>query len=305
MKTAQLEKPIFFIGVPRSGTTIVFEAFAHHEALGWPSNYSQMHPRHNWLNVLRRLLDNNIFQLSGRKKQHSKVPFGNRYLPMPDEAYNFWNQYSGKTFSKNYLLKHNASEKEKNHIREALKAVIRWQGKSRLAAKLTGPARIGYLKSIFDDAIFVHVIRDGRAVVNSLLKVPFWREGGGFEHPWWEGGLSQDYLDIWNHSGSNPAVLAAIQWRRIIELAREEAAQLKSGQYHEICYEQFVEDQHATLCGLFDACGLEDSPRVHKYIEQGPMLHNMNARYMTDMQADDIQQMTTAMQPLLDNLGYE
>ena len=304
MSRFKLERPVFFIGVPRSGTTILFEAFAQHKKIGWLSNYSQMYPAFHSMNILRPILSNSLLGLTGRKKQHTTVKFGNRYLPQPDEAYKFWDYYSDHLFSKEYLFDIESSAKEKKQIRKAISNVIRWQAKERFATKLTGPSRIKYLRSIFDDAIFIHVIRDGRAVVNSLLKVPFWCDGGGLENPWWHGGLPEEYINIWSNSHMNSAVLAAIQWRAIIELARQESVELAPTQYLEFRYESFVDHPHKTLQNLYNVCGLANSRDAHIYIDSGPVLKNMNIQYHHDFDKNDMQQITAAMQPLLSDLGY-
>ncbi len=48
----QILKPIFFIGFPRSGTTVAFEAFCQHRTLGWPSVYTERFPTHPGINVV-------------------------------------------------------------------------------------------------------------------------------------------------------------------------------------------------------------------------------------------------------------
>lgn len=42
--------PIFFIGIPRSGTRGLFEAFASQKQLGWPRNYTEKFPTHSSIN---------------------------------------------------------------------------------------------------------------------------------------------------------------------------------------------------------------------------------------------------------------
>ena len=75
-------------------------------------------------------------------------------------------------------------------MRATVAGVLRYHGKARFAAKLTGPARISYVSSIFPEARFVHVVRDGRAVVQSLMKVEFWGARDRMTRPAWENGLT-------------------------------------------------------------------------------------------------------------------
>ena len=296
----RLKRPVFFVGMPRSGTTILFEIFSRHESLGWLSGYSCDYPNFPAMNFLRCLLDNNFISLVGEKKQHGKVRLGNRFYPRPDEAYPFWDKYAESRFSTSYLHQKKAPEEVRLRVRAAVDKVLMWQGKSRFATKLTGPTRIQYLQSIFSDAIFIHVVRDGRSSVNSLLNVGFWKQGGGLESPWWSGGLSDELIKIWRHSGNNAAVLAAIQWRQVLQGAREEAKALSAEQYREVNYEDFTASPHEVLKELFSYCELSDSERAHKYIDSIPPIKNMNHQYKQKMSPGDIELMEKAMGPMLE-----
>ena len=299
---SNLERPIFFIGAPRSGTTVTYEAFAQHRALGWLSNYSAMAPTFPALNLARQLFENRFFRVVGHKKQYGKTLPGNRFLPQTSECYDFWDHYSGINFSRDYLVDRVASTDEANRVRRALSAVVRHQGKDRLTVKMTGPSRIGYLLSVFPDAQFVHVVRDGRAVVQSLLKVDFWREKGGYDAPFWEGGLTAEDLAYWQED-PHPAVLTAVQWKRIVELTELEAKQLDDDAWMTVQYEQFVQDPHATTRKFFAFSGLEDDDRAHEFLSAGARLVNMN--FKAESGGDPaIERAHRYIRPWLDHYGY-
>lgn len=97
MTDTVLDKPIIFIGMPRSGTTILFERFAQHPELGWLSNYCEKQPAWPVLNLLCPLLDNPVVGLRGEKKQYSRLRLGNRFYPRPNESYAFWDHYTDST----------------------------------------------------------------------------------------------------------------------------------------------------------------------------------------------------------------
>lgn len=59
--------------------------------------------------------------------------------------------------------------------------------RNRLLFKITGWPRVGFLHEIFEDAKFIHLIRDGRAVAYSLL-----------QQPWWEGWRGPPIGDLEN-----------------------------------------------------------------------------------------------------------
>jgi hypothetical protein len=298
-----LDRPIFVIGMPRSGTTVLFEALARHPELGWLSNYCRMYPRAPWVNGLRRLLDNGVVRLHGHKKQYGSASLLNLWLPQPDEAYEFWDAHTGVPFSRAALHGEVCDPDTSAALRAAAERVVVCQGRHRFSAKMTGPARIQFLRSIFPNTVFIHVIRDGRAVVHSLLHVPFWRNKGGLEQPFWSGLLSSADIELWERSMRDPAVLAGLQWKCVIELTRAEATDT-DGQYVEVRYEDFVTAPHEVISSVLQICNLPETDAVHDNIETGPALRNMNDKFRRDLSPTALQQISSSMEPLLGALGY-
>ena len=64
-------------------------------------------------------------------------------------------------FAKQHLIDQTVSKSCRKRLINAAKSILYWAGKTRFSAKLTGPSRINYLKSIFPRAKFMHMIRDG------------------------------------------------------------------------------------------------------------------------------------------------
>jgi hypothetical protein len=160
------------------------------------------------------------------------------------------------------------------------------------------------LKSIFPDAIFVNVIRDGRAVVHSLLNVKFWKEKGGLTGPFWDGCLRDEDLAMWHESGKDPGVLAALEWRRVVDITKEEAQVLVSGEYHEVRYEEFMSKPHEVLTRLCMSTGLQDASEIHAFVDRGAPLKDMNDKYRRDYSPEYIALLEKHMQPSLGTIGY-
>jgi len=262
-----------------------------------------MWPGAVWANILCRLLDNRIIRLRGHKKQYGKVRPGNRYLPQPDEAYAFWDHFTGIDFSRDFLLGLTADSVSGRRVCEALEKTLAYQGKVRFATKLTGPGRIYYLLSIFPDARFVHVIRDGRAAVESLLRVAFWREKGGLDAPFWANGLETAAIDDWVASGKDPVILASHEWRKIVQTTREEAHGLGRNQYTEVKYEDFVGSPRDEIDRLSAWAGLA-GPGDVRFETPGAGIVDMNRKYLEVFSDVQIDAMDRVMGPMLGQLGY-
>ena len=299
----KIDRPVFFIGMGRSGTSVLFEIFAAHEQLGWISNYSARFPHWPIANLMLRFTDTSQWYLRGKKQQYGKNTWRNRFLPKPQEGYPFWESYCGEKFLWEFHLKPETDPDVKSRLHEAVINTLLYQGKKRFATKLTGPARILYLRSIFPDAIFVHVIRDGRAVVDSLLRVDFWREKGGHERPFWKNALGKDDFIELDTYGAGPVALAAIEWRNVIESIRGEAEDLGGKEYIEVKYEDFVKSPTKTVGMIYEFCSLPQSNRATRQLSMYREFRNMNEKYRSRSK-EDIAIMNGIMGVLLAKLGY-
>lgn len=298
-----LERPIFLVGMGRSGTTVVFEAVASHEMLAWPSNLLGRFPKWPQVEMIRAVTDNGLLRLRGKKNQMGDVSLINRYLPKPAEAYGFWKLHCGDKFLYSFLDGVKATPSERKRLRSAVRKVTRFQRRTRFSAKLTGPPRIHYLRSIFPDAIFIHIIRDGRAVVRSLLNVEFWRQGRGLEQPWWYDALTDKDVKEWERYGRSAAALAALQWRRVIEAVENEKRELPETQFLEVRYEDFVVKPREVLDGIFAFCDLPPSRRANSYLRKKSNLTNMNFKFR-EMAEGDLDIVQALIGEVLEAKGY-
>lgn len=297
-------KPIFFIGVPRSGTTIIFETFCAHQDLAWFSNYFTRVPCCPSVSFLSRLAD--YPWLRGQEQTRAEHrSLLKRCQIIPVENYTVWVKYGRTDFAVDYLLDAKADDSEKQRLDRIINKVLCYHGKRRFVAKLTGPARISYLNSLFPDALFIHIIRDGRAVVNSLMNVKFWIDGGGVVAPYWNNGLQSRYIEEWEASGRSKLVLAAVQWKNIIELARAESGALDGHRYLEVRYEDFMDNPEATLTRLNEFCGLSQSSSQRRYLLKNARLKDMNSKYRERFNQDELDALNIAMQDALVTNGYE
>jgi hypothetical protein len=301
----RLKKPVFFIGMPRSGTTIMFEAFSRHPALAWPSNYAQDHPEQQAYELLRAILDTRYWQFVGRKPQGRKHRLGNRFMPHPAEAYPFWNLVCRRDFGRGYLRDIVVDQETIERVRNVAAKIVKYQARQRFSAKFTGPPRIRYLRQIFPDAQFVHIVRDGRAVVRSLLKVGFWKNKGGFDAPFWNGDFPEQMVREWELADRDPGVLAALQWRHVVTRCREEGAELEADQYTEVSYESFTRDPIACIDEILTFADLDSSASIADYLSNTPKITDMNKKFADEFSPDYVALLTEKLQPALSQFDYE
>jgi omega-hydroxy-beta-dihydromenaquinone-9 sulfotransferase len=270
-----ISKPIIIIGSGRSGTTIISEIIFRHESLAWPSNYQEKFPSAPEINLLRNYFDNKLWRVHGQKPQLNKVSSFNKFLFKPAEAYNFWEYLTGPRidFSRGFLIHDRANTDEAKKIRSAFRKLVMYQFKRRLAFKITGPSRIGYLQSIFPDAVFINIVRDPLPTINSWLNVDFWQDKGK-NQLWWKGAytLAEEAWAIKN--SDKPELLAALQYKKLMDVTAMEIEQ-HNAKCLAVRYEAFVANPSTVIHTILDFAGLTQSPCVDKYLQRNK-IYNQN-----------------------------
>lgn len=291
--------PIFFVGAPRSGTTVLFESIVHHEAVAWlPSQwrllrsptatglYLRAFTQRRWHRVRHKP------QLPGDVRRSTRA---NRWMPAPTEGYEFWQERFQADMEYDFLLDERPGVEECARARAWIERLLRASGRARFVHKFTGPARIGFLSRAFPEATFVHLLRDPVAVVSSLLDVEFWIEGGGLERPWWRG-LPKRYEAVIQERPV-PEVLALVQCRAIVDLAREEARERPETSYHEVRYEDFVSEPEGQIRSLLERCGLGSSPQVEAVLRDRP-IRDRNAEGRRRLRPEQLENVRWALSRL-------
>lgn len=295
---------VFLIGMPRSGTTVIFEALAARRDLGWFSNLLRRVPSRPAISVLSRVTDLSLGMRRSIGRSDQRKPWLERFRVGPDEAYPVWAHCCGTKFQFDYLLGVEASPAERERLRATVVDVLRYQSKPHFAAKLTGPGRIAYLSSIFPSARFVHIVRDGRAVVQSLMHIHFWRTRDRMNRPAWHGGLTERDLADWERYDRSPLALAAVQWRRVVESTRSEAVEKAPDRYAEVNYETFVSEPHRVLNEISRFYGLEPSVRAARFLRRRFELRDMNRLWQERFDRHEVAMLNALLGDTLETFGY-
>ncbi len=228
-RTMTITKPIIIVGTGRCGSTLFHRLMAKHPQLMWMSPVCYKYPhKPQWNRIAVNAMDNPLLRrLFGEKIR-------------PGENYRFWDKYAyGFSEPCRDLLRSDVSARVKQQVRKAFEPMLDAR-RNRLLIKITGWSRIGFLNEIFEDAKFIHMLRDGRAVASSLLHVNFWRGWYG-PQGWRAGLLSAEDQATWESYDRSFTALAGIEWRiqmRAMEAARQA---LDPSRFFEVKYETFCE----------------------------------------------------------------
>ena len=142
---------------------------------------------------------------------------------------------------------------------------MKYQKRKRLAIKITGPARIEYLMSVFPDAQFVNINRDPIAIIRSWMEI-YWNEQIT-NQLWWHGAYTEDELKKAGELSSNKFLFAAFQYKKLMETTQQEIEKMHPDIYT-TSYEEFVKDPDAFTKKLMEFLHLKPSRLVDKFIKK-------------------------------------
>jgi hypothetical protein len=252
-----VETPIFIVGTGRCGSTLFHHVLSHHPHVTWLSRACERQPRKPEAN--RRAI-----------RTLDLLPLPSRYirkLIYPVEAYEFWERICpGFKEPCRDLLKEDVTPRVKKSVLKVMAQMLT-KRRRRLLVKITGWPRIGFLKGIFPDAKFIHIYRDGRAVVNSLLSVTWWSGWRGPDN-WRWGELTPAQREKWERFDQSFVALAAIQWEILMAAHEEAKHKVPVGDLLEIRYEDMCQDPVQALKTATEFCDLVWLPEFESTIHR-------------------------------------
>lgn len=240
-----IKKPIFIIGAGRSGSSIFHRMFCTHSDVAWLSKW---HARYySNLEIIKYLSYLGDIPIFG-----SRI----RQLVDPSECYELWDRVCpGFGTPCRDLGEEDVTVNNKKKIRELFSRIVS-NKKSRVLIKITGWPRIGFIREIFPDAKFIHVVRDGRAVTNSTMNVDFW---WGWRGPsnWRWGELTPQDFDDWEKHNRSFVALAGIQWRILMNAMILAKTKADDKNFLEIRYEDLCRNPGESFKMVTNFCELD------------------------------------------------
>jgi hypothetical protein len=127
------------------------------------------------------------------------------------------------------------------------------------------------LNSIFPDAKFIHIIRDGRAVAFSILSKI---EIAGDPNPLFDVGFKDILGDKYQPERSK-LYNYGLAWAEFVRKAREASA-VAQGRYYEVRYENIVKEPYKEFRKIVHFCEVD---WYNEFEEKIPSTQNMNEKW--------------------------
>lgn len=265
---------VFFVGSGRSGTTLIREIFNAHPELAIPdeTHFVTMLAKHRWLYEPQ----GGEFRTDRLLRDLNKYAQFRKMLPSATAA---------------AALKDPAPVDYPDAIRRLYAAYAASEGKTRYGDKtprycLEVPA----LATLFPEARFVHVIRDGRDVALSVKEVSFGPD----------------------HLGG-----AALYWRNRALATRRFGEILDPNRFFEYRHEELLDDTEAVVRKLCEFLALRFEPSMLTYHERmaprteehHPHVHKPPTKglrnWRTELSQSDVRLVELLAGDALDELGYD
>jgi hypothetical protein len=285
--TEHIKSPIFLVGVGRSGSTLFHHMLTAHPHAAWLSPLCELFPRRPALNgYLMNIID---------------APLLRRWIHA-GEFYKCWEHvYPGFSAPCRDLEARDLTLRQQKALREMAQALV-GRRRDRLVVKLTGWSRMGLLRAAFPAAKFIHVLRDGRAVANSLLHVSFW-EGRHGPEKWRWGRLPPDLAEEWQQADRSFVALAALQWRMLVEAVEQAAQEIPPADYLRLRYEDLCADPVGVFRAVVDLCDLTWTEGFERYVASQTLV-NANTKWQRDLTAPQQKILVEVLADTLKRFGY-
>jgi hypothetical protein len=248
------DRPVFVLGAPRSGTTLLYKSLCLHPDAAYISNWVRRRPEIPQLALLNRVArrfpdtQRRVWFGGGADAYVYGSPRSalQRAFPMPDEGEPVFRR-AGIPEAVDGA---DPARPPVDALRTAFRRISRSSGAGQVVSKRIGHnRRIPLLLAAFPDARFVEVVRDGRAVAHSLSKVDWWPDTS----LWWNGGHTPKE---WAASGGDPWELRARSWVMEIDAIAQGLKSVPVEQVRSIRYEDLVVAPHQTLLDVAAFAGL-------------------------------------------------
>ena len=289
-------KLVFIIGSGRCGSSLVHELISQHRDVGFVSNFDDNFPALNSKGFLNSLLFRSPL---GRLTKKGRVRFA------PSEAYRLISKKVSPIYwnSCRNLRASDVTPELKQSFRKFFFDRYRAQGKQVFVHKYTGWSRVEFFKEIFPEAKFIHIVRDGRAVANSFLQMPWWT---GFRGPenWYLGSLNERQQSQWDSSDRSFLVLAGLAWDILVTSIEQDTQRVGQDSVCTVRYEDFLNDPVGQIRKISDFSDLDFNKDFENRIGASRINSGRKQAFLADLSSSQVLELTSCITDSLAKYGY-
>jgi hypothetical protein len=254
------DEPLFILGAPRSGTSLVYKALCLHPHSAFISNWVRRYPAVPQLAAAYRIArrpsrlrrdawfaDGSNAYVYGRTRSRRE-----RAFPTPVE---------GEPLFRRHGYTSPAEAPRPDRLAASCQSIARYAGGSTFVSKrIANNRRVPLLDAAFPRARYLVVVRDGRAVSASLARVDWWDDT---ELWWWNGGTPRD----WARTGRHPMEACARHWVAEVRAVESGLVGIESSRVRQVSYETLVADLVGELDAIRSFAGFAHDPAWLREVE--------------------------------------
>lgn len=287
----KLEKPIFLIGLHRTGTTMLQDLVCSHPNVGFINNCMAYSPE-NFCGIekLRKILKMNS---EGERILADSVKVS---WDSPNEGILFWSNWLKED---PYSLQYHSKKMEDfnwgeiQDIHHSIKEIL-WcfdgRGQRFFSKNPRLLPHLSLLKDLFPDGKFIHIVRDARSCANSLVKfyrleqsqLEFIRSRGGKnyfpEGPFISFPRLPHLAEYVQSYGPDSLETTARLWSDALDWVRGIKDSIPN--FYEVRYEDILAQPREEMEKLFSFCELESIPTDHSHywdkLKEVGKVHHVN-----------------------------
>jgi omega-hydroxy-beta-dihydromenaquinone-9 sulfotransferase len=288
----------FLVGAGRSGTTLLHKLLCLHPRIAYISNYEN---RFRWFpdglaaRVIAGRLEDKLgawFDMRGNA-YYVKRPWLKKLFPTPNEGESVFASCGIPLFpAPDYRPDASTAaclRRRFGQIRNRAGAAV------FLSKRTANNRRIRQLMAIFPAARFVHLVRDGREVAQSLSTVEWWDT----HRVWWDGRTPVEM----ERSGEPRLAVCARNWVLEMQELEEQLAHVDQSRLSELRFEELLRDPVRHLERVLQFLGV-DFTMGYRYAIESLNLHPVDAKWPSEWNADQLACVLREAQPMLRQLGY-
>ena len=266
---SQIKKPVFITGSPRSGTTILGTAISYHPDITYLNE-----PRSLWISCY--------------------------------PEYDIWTENATQRKGRLYLDSTICTSSQNKKLHRLFYRQMFMQGKPRLVEKYPiNNFRLNFLDSVFPDALFVHIVRNGLEVARSIDNMCKTHKFDGARDYKWNQIVS--YAKEKAKYKNLPEMCQTdydrglLEWQLNVETALEFFGCTSSDKFLQVTYEDLVEYPVQTMNGILDFIGVSHNEKVENFVKKNIRRRTKRIPLSYNNISPKIRQITG---DLLQQLGY-